>query len=284
MPDTPVRIGVMIAPLGTGDDSRALKYLILHQNTVQRSFEFQLLPVPVPDDRLIRQLAYDRTPNRNEIEDAMPAFVSRCRQSLDEVATGYKLQPEPAFPIVVLSTATFTDNYYLTGGDDWGIIALGNWQRVMAPPSILEFFLSLLVELSVGFACGGDYPQRHVTTKGCSFDFTAQLADVRFSVLSGFLCSDCLAAISDAHSEQLASDAKVLLQKAWLGTIAEPCDVSVTAKKLGYDLFHTKGVTPTLWERTRATIEEEAVRAILKIIAIVVSAGLLIYLGFRSAG
>lgn len=282
MPQTPVRIGVVIAPLGTGDDSRALKYLILQQNTVQQSFEFQLIPVSA--DSLIQQLSHDKKLNRNQIEDAMPAFLNRYRQSLAESAAGYELQPEPTLPIVVLSAATFTDNYFLTGGDDWGIIALGNWQRIMAPPSILEFFLSLLVGLSIGFACGDDYPQPHITTKGCSFDFTAELTDARFSVLSGFLCSDCLGAISAAHSEQLATDAKTLLQKSWLGTVAEPSDIAVTAKKLGYDLFHTKGVTSTLWERTRATLEEEAVKTILTIIALVVGTGLLIYLGFKSTG
>ena len=239
MPDTPVRIGVLIAPLGAGDDSLALKYLLLHQNTLQRSFKFHLLPVP--DDVLIHRLTHDQKPDRQQLEDAMPQFVQRYRQTLHEFAIGYDLQPESPFPIIILSTATFTDNYSLTSGDDWAIIALGNWHRVMAPPSILEFFLSLLVESSIDFACGDNFPNRHVTTTGCCFDFTAELADARFSVLSGFLCSDCISAISNAHSKQLASDAKLLLQKAWLGTVAAPSDVSVTAKKLGHDLFHTKG-------------------------------------------
>ena len=113
MPETPVRIGVMIAPLGTGDDCRALKYLILHQNTLQRSIEFQLLPVT--NDGLIQQLSQGEMPNRNEIEDAMPDFLLGYRESLARIARGYDLQPEPDFPIVILSTARFTDNYYLTG-------------------------------------------------------------------------------------------------------------------------------------------------------------------------
>lgn len=54
MPDTPVRIGVIIAPLGDKGDPRALKYLLLHQNSLQQSFEFQLLPVL--DHAIIDQL------------------------------------------------------------------------------------------------------------------------------------------------------------------------------------------------------------------------------------
>lgn len=282
MSDTPVRIGVIIAQLGDRGDPRALKYLLLHQNSLQQSFEFHLLPVF--DHAIIQQLAPGQSPNREEIEEAMPAFLKVYRENLAQFARGYGHRPESNCPIVILSTATFTDNFFLTGGDDWGIIALGNWQRVMAPPSIVEFFLSLIMELAIDFACGAAYPNRHVTTRGCSFDFTAELADARFSVLSGFLCAQCLEVIRKAHSDQLAEDAQMLLKKEWLGTVGEPSGVSVTAKKLGYDLFHTKGVTPTWWERTRTILEQEVVKTILKIIATVVGAGLLIYFGFRSAG
>lgn len=214
----------------------------------------------------------------------MPGFLKEYRENLAQIAREYGLRPESDLPIVIISTATFTDNYFLTGDDDWGIIALGNWRRIMAPPSIVEFFLSLIIEVAIDFACGDAYPSRHITTKGCSFDFTAELENARFSVLSGFLCAQCLEAIRRAHSDQLAKDAQMLLKKEWLGTVAKPSGVSVTAKKLGYDLFHTKGVTPTWWERTRTILQEEVVKTILTIIAALVGAGLLIYFGLNSSG
>ena len=282
MSDTPVRIGVIIAPLGAGGDPLVLKYLLLHQNSLQQSFEFQLLPFF--RHSIIQQLSAGQSPNRKEIVAAMPAFLEEYRENLAQFALGYGHPTESNLPIVILSTAKFTDNYYLTGGNGWGIVALGNWRRIMAPPSIVEFFLSLVMELAINFACGAAYPRRHITTRGCCFDFTAELGDARFSVLSGFLCEQCLKTIRTAHSKQVAEDAQVLLRKEWLGTVAEPSSVSVTAKKLGYDLFHTKGVTPTWWERTRAILEEEVVRTILKIIAAVVVVGLLIYFGFKSTG
>ena len=79
--------------------------------------------------------------------------------------------------------------------------------------------------------------------------------------------------------KQLAKDAQTLLQKRWLGTVAEPSDAAVMAKKLGYDLFHTTGITPTWWERTRATLEKEVVRTILTILGVVAGAAFVVYLG-----
>jgi len=282
MKRAPVKIGVIIVPFDMGDDCRALKYLILHQNTIQQSLEFQILPVT--DDDIIEKLSCGGPLERDKIEKAMPEYLIRYRESLVERSQGYDLQPEPDIPIVLLTTATFTDNYFLTGEHDWVIIALGNWQRSLAPPSIIEFYLSILVGSSIEFACDDNYPGSHISIKGCCFDFAAELEDARLSVLSGFICSDCLTAISKAHSKQLAMDAQTLLQKSWLGTVSDPSDVAVMAKKLGHDLFHTKGVSPTLWERTRATFEEEAVKTILKILALIIGAALLVSLGLKDAG
>ena len=281
MPDTtPCKLGVMIPELGMPDSDQALRYLLLHQNTLQKSFEFHVLPVV--EDRIVDQLLPGQRVNRIEVEMAMPAFVRKCRDNYANLAEDFGLLPEPDLPILILSTATFTDNYFLTGGDDWAIIALGNWKRHMAPPSIIEFFLSFAVKVAIDTACGDQFPHRHTTTRGCSFDFAADLANARYSVLSGFLCTQCINTISLADSDQLAKDAQLLLKRQWLGTVAEPSDVSVTAKKLGYDLFHVKGITPTWWERTQAILEEEGVKTLLKIFAGVAVAALIFYFGLKS--
>ena len=279
MPDTPpCKLGVMIPELGMQDGGRALRYLLLHQNTLQKSFEFHVLPVI--EDRIVDQLLPGQRANRIQVEEEMPAFMRKCRENYARLAQGYGLPSEPD-PILILSTATFADNYYLTGGDDWGIIALGNWERHMAPPSIVEFFLSFAVKVAIDKACGDQFPQRHIMTKGCSFDFHADIANARYSVLSGWLCAQCINTISLAHSDQLVNDAQLLLKREWLGTVAEPSDVSITAKKLGYDLFHVKGITPTWWERIRTVLEEEGVKMLLTIIAGLTVLALSIYWGLK---
>lgn len=274
-----IQIAVAIASLGSKDADMALKYLILHQNSLQRSFEFHILSDF--EDEVIASLSHGQIIMRSEVEKSMPAFMRRFHQSIQGLAEEFGLQSPSDLPIVILSTAAFSDNYYVTGDSNWAIVALGNWRASMSPPSITEFFLAMLLEASVDFACGDNYPSRHVTTKGCLFDFNANLCDARYSVLSGFICADCDDVISKSCSAQVASDVKSLLKKSWLGTVEKPSDAAITAKKLGHDLFHTKGVTPTWWEQTKMTIEQEAVKSMLKIISLIIGAALLAYFGLK---
>lgn len=237
MDNNPVKIGILIAPLAKDYDNRALKYLILNMNSLQGSFEYQILPLL--ETELIEQLSFDKIADRSEIERAMPAFLQQYRSRLEATSTDYGLAHEDELKIVILSSARFSDNYYQTGGIGWSIIALGNWESIMSPPSIIEFFISMLIRTSIDEACAGSHPARHIGTKSCCFDFSAEIEDARFFVLSGFICSDCKKTIRNASGDQLVEDASTLLKKLWLGTTSEPSDVSITSRKLGHDLFHT---------------------------------------------
>ena len=62
-----VKIGVAIMPHGMGDDCRALKYLILRQNTIQQIFELRLL-----SDDLIEQPLCGKRLESDAIANAMP--------------------------------------------------------------------------------------------------------------------------------------------------------------------------------------------------------------------
>ncbi len=76
----------------------------------------------------------------------------------------------------------------------------------MGPPSIIEFFLTLLTECAIGMASKKTGLEVHHATKGCVFDFTARLDDARLSVLNGFVCSSCRDALSDEQSDDLLKD------------------------------------------------------------------------------
>lgn len=278
----PVKIGILIAPLAKDYDCRALKYLILSMNSLQSSFEYQFLPLP--ESNLIEELSFNKTTDRIKIEEAMPSFLQQYKIQLESTSASYGLSQEDNLKVVILSSAKFSDNYYQTGGDGWSILALGNWESMMAPPSIVEFFISMLVRTSIDEACNGTFPARHIGTKGCCFDFSSQLDDARLFVLSGFICNDCQRTINKAAGEQLVEDASILLKKSWLGNTSAPSDVSVTARKLGHDLFHTMGVKPTIKEKLSGIITEEAVKGIFKIIVLIFGAALLIYLGLKNNG
>lgn len=78
-------------------------------------------------------------------------------------------------------------------------------------------------------------------------------------------------------------EAQLLLQKNWLGDSTSPTTAALTATKLGYDLFHTKGITPTFPERVKSVLEQEGPKTLLQIVAATVIAVLLIWLGLKKS-
>jgi hypothetical protein len=151
----------------------------------------------------------------------------------------------------------------------------------MAPPSILEFFMILIVERAVMLACGKNWPGGHLTTKGCLLDFTADLTDARYLVLTGFICNRCRTVLAELHSESFVQDIELLISKTWIGSREEHTSIATNTKKLGYDLFVTKGIEPTAFERLTILLEKEGVKTILNILAALAIAGLLLWLGLR---
>ncbi|MCH8904209.1 MAG: hypothetical protein IIA45_09880 [Bacteroidetes bacterium] len=257
-----------------------MKYLILYQNTLQDSFLFQFLPTQ-QDSQFLNYIESDKPINRQTVETKADKFIAEYSNFLRKNAKDYKLLEDLPDGFVILSIAKFEDHYYYTGDNNWTMVALGDWKRHMAPPSIVEFFMSLLIGSAIDIACRDKFPKSHHATRGCISDFAASISDVRLSVLTGFLCDSCSDTIKHARSEKLVTDAKDLLAKKWLGNVSEPSHVAETAKKLGYDLFRTKGVKQTFTESLLATVEQEGVKLILKIIGTVIVAALLLWLGLK---
>jgi len=274
-----IKIGILLTDLG-GLDLRALKYLLIFQNTIQASFEFQLMPYD-SNNQLFTSLNSNTSVCRNTVTEKANTFINDYKDWLVDYASGYKLEISYPDGIIILSNCKFLDNFYATGGDGWDIVALGNWERVMAPPSIVEFFLTLVLRASIDVACGDDYPKRHHSLKGCVFDFNASIDDTRYSILSGYLCDSCCKKIADTASEQVVKDACLLLGKKWLGDAIEPTTASNNVKKLGYDLFHTSGIKPTIRERLLAAAEKEAVANIFKLLGGIILVSLLVWLGLQ---
>lgn len=243
--------------------------------------EFNLLPYPNfknPFDILFSKKPIEQKETLNQLISYKASFL----KWLDKRAEDYELNPDNLDGIIVISTAKFSDNYYSTGIGNMEILALGNWERYMAPPPLYEFILTQLVSITTDIACEENFPRRHHTTKGCIFDFCSNLREAKFKSLSGRICSDCQEIITKYCNSQFLDDLQLLLKKDWLGNVQEPSYASITSKKLGYDLFHTKGITPTFWEKIRQTLHDEIVKSIFKIIATILIVALLIWLGLKN--
>lgn len=273
----PIRVGVILSDLGKLNVT-ALKYLVVHLNTLQSSIEFELL-TPTPQDPLLLALRSGATADREACRALLPAFHKRITEQFAEDQADYDLADRtmPA-NYVVISLAKFSDEHFGLKRDHIHVQALGNWDRWMAPPSILEFILVMLMRQASSFIVPALGKSVHLGTKGCLFDFASDLSEARYKSLQSFVCSTCRSQIDEAGAPQLTGDLLRVLDLTWLGVTSDPhCPAGIVAN-LGYNLFLTKGIQPTFWETTLSILRDEATKEIIKLIFAVLLAILLLKL------
>jgi len=281
LPDRyPIRIGILLGRDLSVIDVPALSYLILHLNRLQSTFEYEILPTP-SDDPLFHELDAKRIVDRQKVKSMLPGFAERYKTNIEEQKEGFNLTEEVCSHIMVLTLARFDDGYYSFTIENIGIIALGNWKRVMAPPSLFEFTLTLLLEESVLFLNPTLKNIFHYGTKGCLFDFNPYLVDIRYKTLQGYVCSHCRRTLSDAGFPNLAEEIVRIQSKDWLGKSTDPNSPACIVSNLGVNLFITKGLKQTTWETFTTTLQQESIKEFIKLIGAVILAAILIYLGLK---
>ena len=281
MSAAPARVGVIPADLGKLNVT-ALKYLVVHLNTLQASIEFEILALG-PGDELLMTLDEGDVVERDKCRSMLPGFSERITRLFGAEQKDYDLADQ-SLPenFVVISLAKFSDEHYGLKEKNVQVQALGNWARHMAPPSILEFILVLLMRQAASFIVPALSKSLHLGTKGCLFDFTSDLAEARYKALQSFVCSTCRSRIQESGAVYLADDIVRVLDFNWLGTTSDPhCPAGIVAK-LGYDLFLTKGIQPTFWENIRAILRDEGMKEIIKLVFAILLVALLLKLASRS--
>ncbi len=278
------RIGIILADMGKVNVP-VLKFLILHMNTLQQTFEFEFLPTY--EDEFLQKLSKQTSVDRNEIKGAVPLFLDRYQKYLQEEVAVYRIKDVelPTDHLILLSMACFNDNYYTTRKNGLAILALGNWEASMAPPSLIEFIYTLILRESVTFISSSLSGSVHLGTKGCLCDFTAPLSEVRLKVLNGFVCSYCRAALQSDGFAILADELVHILGKDWIGTSTDPRTPAGIAANLGYDLFITKGLKASKWEIMLTLLQQEGVKQLISIVGAVLQfiliALLILWLGLK---
>jgi hypothetical protein len=211
----------------------------------------------------------------------MLEFHYRQARYFEDEAKAYEQEDKPPHAFQIIAEARFRDSYFYTSNGFVSIIALGNWKRWMAPPSILEF-IQVLVLQSALLALGVDL-HTHLGTRGCLMDFSADLSDARQKVLAGYICDECNAKLSEHGYPGLVDELRPLLSKRWLGNSADPASPAAIISKLRHNLFITKGLEPSLLERARMSLMQEGFRQIPTIIGVVVAAIIISLLGVVTA-
>jgi hypothetical protein len=279
-PQAPARVGVILADLKNLNIT-ALKYLVVHLNTLQSSIEFEFL-APAPDDPVLFLLGQKEDVDREKCRGMLPSFRERIIRQFEQEQAEYDLA-DRSLPtnFAVISLAKFSDEHYGLKSGPVQVQALGNWERSMAPPSILEFIVVLLMRQAASFVVPSMGKSFHLGTKGCLFDFTADLGEARYKALQSFVCSVCRQRMKEAGAVNLADDLTRVLDLKWLGAPSDPHCPSGIVAKLGYNLFLTKGIEPTLWENVRFILRDEATKEAIKLIFAILLAAVLLRLGLK---
>jgi hypothetical protein len=121
----------------------------------------------------------------------------------------------------------------------------------------------------------------HLNTRGCVGDFNSTLNDVRYKALQGFFCEDCRGFIESRASAEAALRWQTLFDKKWIGLPSDPYSPASVVAKLGYNLFVTKGLAPTRWQKLSSVLTEDGTKEALKIVGGLVLALLLFLFGIK---
>ncbi len=276
----PKRIGIVLGSIGDLNVS-VLQFLVLRLNSLQKSFEYEFLPNDPIGDSFLQMLRSNSLVDRKTVRGGVTGFLGRYQKYLEDFIRDFHLKESRPNYFVVITLARFDDQYYSMRENRISVLALGNWERRMAPPSIFEFVLTLILRESVAVVSPSLRSSIHLGTKGCLLDFTPSLGDARFKALNGFICNHCREALQSDGFADLSDELVRVLKKKWLGKSFDPSSPAGIVSKLGYDLFMTRGLKPTLRERVLAGLQETAVKQLLQIVGGIVLAALLVWLGLK---
>lgn len=267
-----------------GPSSQALSYLITHVNELQRSLEFELVDVD-ENDALVRRLSTQQViPADEEFETLIEGFAERQDAHSRSSEEAYGLPKSSATEYAIVSLARLSNNYYAWGAGRTSLLTLGGWDKSFAPPSLVEYALTLVIRFAAIDAFQGKRDTRHLGSKGCLFDFNPNLETVRFKVLNSFICGDCDAALAQVGGRQVADDLRLLLGKTWLGKADDPLAPAGICRKLGYDLFLTRGIRPGFFQGMILKLQDELPTEGLKFVFAILLGAALTFLGFKAGG
>jgi hypothetical protein len=274
------RIGIMLTNMPKVNIS-ALEYLVLKLNTLQSTFEFEFLPCDLGEDKFIKLLGDHNEIDPDQVCAMSSEFLDRYRDHLRREMGKHDLQGSLPEYYMIVTRALFSDSHYTMIDGKLSIIALGDWEHLMAPPTIYEFCLILILEEAMALISPSFNDRMHFGTKGCIGDFTPDVDDARYFVLNAFLCQSCREALAKDGFDKLADEVTNIIRKDWLGTPDEPNTPANIVKKLGYNLFTTNKLETTIWEKIRNLITEEGVKQLVNIIGVIVLTVLLLWLNLN---
>jgi hypothetical protein len=128
------------------------------------------------------------------------------------------VEKEPPERFVLLTMVGFTDRAFAVDVPNLRLLALGDWQQHMVPPSILEAFVALTLRQAAALVAPSLRETMHFGTRGCLFDYAADLSESRYKVMQGFISTFSRDALArDQHADLADGLQRVLNTRRWLG-------------------------------------------------------------------
>lgn len=279
-PTPPIRVGLVLAAFPR-EKSTAFKYFLLLLNRLQQTFEFAFYEPPASDP-FIGWLVSKGKLDDDEARNQLLGFADRLRRSAEKQINEFDLSSSYPSQIVIISLATLSKYHFLIRRGHVSLLALGEWDRSMAPPSAAEFLQVAVLRAAYSALEGGVWNSIHLGTRSCIFDFTPNLEDTRFMTLTGLgVCKECETALMRDGLAESAVEIREVVNRSWLGSRSAPGTPANIMARFGYDLFLTKGFTSTFRERINQLLTEDAAKEFIKLVFAVILGGLLLWLGLK---
>ena len=258
----PIRVGVAFAAFPVRDIT-PYKYFVLLLNRLQHSCEYELVDI-YRKDHYVKWLRQKLVP-ANPARDSLAKFGARIHEQIAAAIDVHGLAVEQPDQLVIVTGATLSDYHYLIRRDKTTLLALGQWERFMAPPSLAEFLQLLLLRAPFSALEGAVWENIHLGNRACVFDFTDNLENTRFMALAGVgVCESCEAALKEDGYPAAPEEIRRVAAREWrgeLGTAGTPANIMA---RLGYNLFLTKGFEPGVVDRLRKIFTDDTVKELIK--------------------
>ena len=278
----PLRIGVVFAAFPV-KDTAPYKYFVLLLNHLQKSCEYELFDVNESDPFV----ALLETPAFGEVDaksarSALAAFGERLREQIRDAIREHDLAVEEPDQIIVVTGVTLSDHHYLIRRGLTTMLALGQWEKFMAPPSLAEFLQLLLLRAPYSALEGHVWNSIHMGNRACIFDFTENLENTRFMALAGVgVCANCEAALIRDGYPAAPSEIRTVAARDWRGDRSVPGTPAAIMARLGYDLFLTKGFEASFRERFRDVLTSDGLKEFIKFVYGLLLAWLIYKIGLK---
>lgn len=279
-PVAPIRVGVVFAAFPV-NDLTPYKYFILLLNQLQHSCEFEIHDVNESDPYLaglsVKPKWWQRfTPtviNAKNARAGLGEFGARQREEIAKAIQEHDLATEELDQLIIVTGVTLSDAHYLIRRKKTTLLALGLWEKTMAPPSVAEFLQLLVLRAPYSALEGHVWNTIHLGNRGCIFDFTENLENTRFIALSGVgVCSQCAAALEQDGFSNAPAEIRHVAGRAWRGDRSIPGSPANVMERLGYPLFLTKGFERSWAERIQDVCSEEFGKELIKLVFILLIA------------